>query len=296
MNQRTEGGGTTEPPGAPTLTVGILHPGAMGAALAHVAQRRGHSVLWVSAGRSSESTRRAMAAGATDVSTLEELVTRADVVVSVCPPGAALEVAENVAARGFERTYVDANAITPRLAERISAVIEQGGGTFVDASLIGSPPKAGRRTALYVCDPGVEVVERIFADATVGVERIAGAPGMASALKMCFGGYTKGLAALSATIQALAVAYNVADALRREVASTLPGTEKAFDRALRNTAEKGWRWVAEMEGVAEGLDAVGLPTGIHRTAAQVFSALPRGLDPEAATPEALLHKLREQSG
>ena len=33
---------------------------------------------------------------------------------------------------------------------------------------------------------------------------------------------------------------------------------------------KGWRWVGEMEEIADTFDAAGLPGGFHRAAAEVY--------------------------
>ena len=40
-----------------------------------------------------------------------ELAERCDTIVSVCPPGDAVAVAEQVAATGFDGLYLDANAV-----------------------------------------------------------------------------------------------------------------------------------------------------------------------------------------
>ena len=55
---------------------------------------------------------RAAAAGLTDAGTVAEVAARAEVILSVCPPNAALEVARSVA--GFSGLFVDANAIAPQ--------------------------------------------------------------------------------------------------------------------------------------------------------------------------------------
>src|ERR1700742_3307908 len=105
-------------------TVGVLHPGAMGATLARGIA--GAEVLWCPDGRGGATRRRAEAAGLTP-STLPDLLARADVVVSICPPAAAEALAESVA--GFAGTFVDANAVSPMRKARLGAPF---GERFVD--------------------------------------------------------------------------------------------------------------------------------------------------------------------
>ena len=103
-------------------TIGLLHPGEMGAAIGRCLVERGHTVLWVPQGRGPATARRAAAAGLTDAGTLAALLERAEVVMSVCPPHAALAVAESAA--GFGGRYVDANAIAPQTTRAVADVVQ----------------------------------------------------------------------------------------------------------------------------------------------------------------------------
>ena len=93
------------------MVVGLLHPGEMGAALGAALARRGVTVVWASEDRSNATSERATTAGLEDVGSIRQLAHRSDVIVSVCPPHAAADVAESVA--GFRGIFVDANAIAP---------------------------------------------------------------------------------------------------------------------------------------------------------------------------------------
>jgi 3-hydroxyisobutyrate dehydrogenase-like beta-hydroxyacid dehydrogenase len=130
-------------------TIGILHPGEMGAAVAAALRSRGHDVVWASQGRSGATAARAGAAGLRDAGSAEALAEACDVVISVCPPAAAADVAATM--RGFSGVYVDANAVSPQTARAIGAAVEAGGATFVDGGIVGSPPaRAGDDPALRV--------------------------------------------------------------------------------------------------------------------------------------------------
>ena len=251
------------------MAVGLLHPGEMGAAVG--AQLR--DVLWASAGRSEATAERARQAGLTDAGELAELVRRSDVILSICPPHGALELAHAVA--GFTGTFLDANAVSPATAREIGAVIEDGGGRFVDGGIIGPPPGPGARTRLALCGPGADTVAALFANTAVDARVIDGEIGAASALKMAYAAWTKGTAAMLLAIRALAEAEGVDDELQAEWRDSQPELLERARRAAASADAKGWRWIAEMEEIAATFAADDLPDGFHRAAAEVFRGLSR---------------------
>ena len=129
-------------------TVALLHPGNMGTTIGTAAATSGARVLWVSAQRSSASRKRAEQAGLLDAETLPAAINQSEVVLSVCPPHAATEVARIVAAEGFAGIYVDANAISRATAEEVGRIVTQAGAHFVDGGIIGSPVKQPGTTRL----------------------------------------------------------------------------------------------------------------------------------------------------
>ena len=256
-------------------TVGLLHPGEMGAAVGQCLAAAGHRVLWVPEGRGPASAARAAAAGLTAASEgLAGLVREAGVIVSVCPPHAALEVARQVA--GFGGVYTDANAVSPATAREIARIIEAGGASYVDGGIIGTPPVAPGFIRFYLSGPRAGEVQRMFAGGEVDARVIGGnaAPGdawfAASAVKMAYASWTKGSAALLLAARALARAEGVEEALLAEWGTSQPGLAERSDRAAGSAAAKGWRWVAEMDEIAAAMAAAGLPDGFHRAAAEVY--------------------------
>ena len=247
------------------MAIGLLHPGEMGSAVGETLLAAGRHVLWASAGRSSETVARAEQAGLEDVGTADELARRSEVILSVCPPHAALDVARSVA--GFEGIFVDANAVSPATAREIGAAIE---GRFVDAGIIGPPPREAGTTRLYLAGPDAEDVALLFDRTMLEAWVISDEPGAASALKMVYAAWTKGTAAMLIAIRALARAENVEDALLEEWRLSLPELIDRSGAAARSADRKGWRWVAEMEEIASTFASAGLPDGFHKAAAEVF--------------------------
>jgi 3-hydroxyisobutyrate dehydrogenase-like beta-hydroxyacid dehydrogenase len=255
------------------VSVGLLHPGEMGAALGAVLRERGTTVLWASAGRSEATARRATDAGLEDVGEVDELARRSDVIVSVCPPHAAVDLARSVS--GFRGLFVDANAVSPATAREIAAVVEAGGARFVDGGIVGPPPRTAGTTRLYLCGPDAPEVARVFEDSALEPVVVSDSVGAASATKMAYAAWTKGTAALLLAVRALARAENVEPTLVEEWRRSIPELPEQSQRAARSAGTKGWRWVGEMEQIAETFAAAGLPPGFHEAARDVFARSPR---------------------
>ena len=268
-----------------TTTVGLLHPGEMGAAVGRCLTAAGHRVLWAPEGRSPASAARAAAAGLTAASGgLAGLVRQAEVIISVCPPHAALGVARQVA--GFGGVYTDANAVSPATAREIARIVEAGGASYVDGGIIGTPPVAPGFIRLYLSGARAGEVQRLFAGGPVDARMIGGDAGTASAVKMAYASWTKGSAALLLAARALARAEGVEDTLLTEWDVSQPGLAERSAGAAGSAAAKGWRWVAEMEEIAASMAAAGLPDGFHRAAAEIYR---RAQD--APAPDAILTAL-----
>ena len=239
-------------------TVGLLHPGEMGAAIGAVLRGQGHRVLWASDGRSAETRARADEAGLEDVGSVSQ-VAGADVVFSVCPPHAALEVARSAR---FSGVYVDANAVSPATAAKVSDVVDE----FVDGGIVGSPPREPGTTRLYLSGERAADVAALFAGSALDARVVPNA----SAVKMAYAAWTKGTAAMLLAIRELARREGVEEPLLAEWDLSQPELRDRHARALRSAEAKGWRWVGEMEEIAATFEADGLPGGFHRAAAEVY--------------------------
>lgn len=269
--------------------IGLLHPGEMGTAVGECLRSAGHPVLWASAARGPETVTRAEQAGLEDAGTPEELSRRSAVILSVCPPHAALEVARSVA--GFEGVFVDANAISPAAARQIARVIEESGGHSVDAGIIGPPPRRAGSTRLYLAGSSADSVAELFAGTALEPCVLSGEPGSASALKLAYAAWTKGTAALLLAIRALARAEQVEDDLLAEWRRSQPELPERSLAAARSAGGKGWRWVAEMEEIASTFASADLPDGFHRAAAEVFRRTPHLADPTDDVLEEIVRAL-----
>jgi hypothetical protein len=233
------------------VIVGLIHPGEMGSAVGAALARNGHDVIWASAGRSEATVQRA--AGLRDVGSLDAMFAEAAVVLSIVPPHAALDVARS--ATGFEGVYVDANAISPAHAQEIASLHPR----FVDGGIVGGPP----HPRLYLSGDEAAFVARLFAGSPLETRVVASA----SALKACYAAWSKGTAAMLLAIEQVALEFGVWEPLAAEWDDELLAR---LERAHASAKTKGWRWVGEMEEIADTFAAAGQPEGFHRAAAEVY--------------------------
>jgi 3-hydroxyisobutyrate dehydrogenase-like beta-hydroxyacid dehydrogenase len=254
-------------------TIGVLHPGEMGVTVGASVRAGGSRVLWASEGRSAQTRERAAAAGLEDAKTLASLCAASGVIVSVCPPHSAVDLALHVAAQGFSGLYVDGNAVSPGTAREIGRIVESAGATFVDGGIIGPPARARGTTRLFLSGAEALRIARLFAEGPLEAIALDGGPGAASALKMAYAAYTKGTAALLVSIRAMAIRAGVDQALLDEWGRSQPEVGARSERAAGETARKAWRFTGEMAEIAATFDDAGLPDGFFRAAGEIYESL-----------------------
>jgi len=262
-----------------SLTVAIVAPGNMGAAVARRLSENGVEVLTSLAGRGGASVARAGAAGMRDV-TLAEL-TRAEMVLSILPPAQALAFARQMApllaaaAAAPKPVFVDCNAVSPETVRGIAAVVAGAGAPFVDASIIGAPPQPGQAgPRFYVCGESAAKV-LVLREHGLDVRVLDGAVGAASALKMTYAGINKGVAALASTMILAAGRAGATEALYQEMSESLPGLLESLRRQVPDMLPKAYRWVAEMREIAEFAGEDAAARAVFEGFAELFARISR---------------------
>ncbi len=256
------------------LTVAIIAQGAMGAGIARRLSDNGVTVLTDLEGRSPASAARAEAAGMRAASPKD--VARADIILSVLPPSEALTLAERYAPLlPATALYADCNAISPEQSLRVAAALERSGCGFVDAGIIGGPPRAdGYTPKLYASGPHAPRLA-VLAQHGLKVPVLEGPLGAASALKMCYAGITKGLTALGSATFLAATRAGAAEALHAELAESQPALLPWLGRFIPSMYDKAYRWVGEMEEISAFLseDEVRGEAAIYAGMAALYARL-----------------------
>ena len=251
-------------------TVGLLNPGDMGSKVGAAVRSSGSRVLWAGEGRSADTRKRAGEGGLEDVGSVAALVRASEVILSVCPPHAAVDVAKEVAGLRFAGTFVDGNAVSPATAREIGGIVEKAGATFVDGGIIGPPPVKPGTTRFYVSGTASERISALLNAGPLQAIVVPGGPGAASAVKMAYASWTKGSAALLLAVCAMASAEGVEDSLQREWKISQTELPSRAEGAAKSNAKKAWRFIGEMEEIAATFAAAGLPDGFHQGAAEIY--------------------------
>jgi putative dehydrogenase len=234
--------------------VTVIAPGMMGAAVGGRLVERSLKVLTTLKGRSADSVTRAKQAGLTDAG--DDEIAGADFILSIVPPSEAVALAARLApaltASNSKPIYVDCNAISPPTVERVAAVIAPTGCAFVDAGIVGSPPKpkAEDSPRFYASGPAATRFAALK-EYGLDVRVLEGPLSAASAMKMSYAGITKGTQALGAAMMLAAVRGGSADALFAELQESQPQMLAWLQRSLSIMPPKAYRWVAEMQEIAD---------------------------------------------
>jgi L-threonate 2-dehydrogenase len=255
--------------------VAVVSPGAMGSAIARRLAEHGVEVRTWLAARSASSVARAREAGMKDTGL--EGIRDSQFFLSVVPPASAVSLArrfaESLAGTVGKPLYVDCNAVCPETTAAIASIIGASGAEFIDASIIGGPPRpGGKGPALYASGPGVG---RLTSLRDFGLDiRVLGAEiGEASALKMAYAGITKGLNALGIAMILAASRAGVAETLRRELGQSQPDLLAWFSRYVPGAFGKAQRWVGEMEEIAKFASESEAAAQLYSGAAALYAEL-----------------------
>ncbi len=268
-------------------TVAVMAPGDMGHAVGAMLHRHGLRVITCLEGRSARTRALASKAGIRAVVDEDGLVGEADILLSILVPAQAENLARRIAA-ALERTrstllYVDCNAIAPQTTRRVGALVEAAGARFVDAGIIGPPPRTNSRTIFYASGPHVADFA-ILRDFGLDVRMVSARPGDASAVKMCYAALTKGTTAVMTELSLAAKRLGVADTLREELEQSQQAALERMANAVPAMVPKAHRWVGEMEEIAKTFEGCGLTPKTFLGAAEIYDFVAH-TPPGASSPE-----------
>jgi 3-hydroxyisobutyrate dehydrogenase-like beta-hydroxyacid dehydrogenase len=260
-------------------TIAVIAQGAMGAGVGGRLAQRGANVLTSLAGRSGASAERAAKAGMRDAT--DDEIAGADIVLSILPPSDALGLAERLSpalARAQRKPlYIDCNAVSSEMVQRIGEMIAATSTPFADGGIIGGPPRDGYDgPSIYIAAAPPGSLEPL-ARHGLSIKPLDGPVGAASALKMSYASITKGLSCIASASILAAARYGASDALYAELASSQKGILPVIARSVPEMYPKAYRFVGEMEEIAEHF---GRPSSaeIYRGMARLYREIAEDLD------------------
>ena len=264
--------------------IGILHPGQMGISIAASAINNGHQVYWLAQDRSDQTRARAKKFNLIEIDSLFRFCQTCEIIISICPPHAAEEVASSVSESQFDGLYLDANAISPQRTISMGQMLEAEGIQFVDGGIIGGPAWKPKETWLYLSGAYAQDIAACFSNGPLETKIIGNEIGKASALKMCYAAYTKGTTALLSAILAAAESLDVREELYQQWNMDEQGFSEQVNRRVARVTAKAWRFEGEMKEIASTFRAEGLPDGFHLAAADIYHRTASFKDSREAAP------------
>lgn len=250
--------------------IGVLHPGEMGVSVAVSALNSGHQVYWTAEKRSDRTRSRANKYELIETQTIAELCSTCEIILSICPPHAAEDVARSVIENGFTGLYLDANAIAPQRSIKIMTLMQAAAIRFVDGGIIGGPAWSPHETCLYLSGNNAEAIAACFSKGPIETKILGSEIGKASALKMCYAAYSKGTTALLAAILATAETLGVREALYHQWDMDDAGFSDQVNQRVGRVTSKAWRFEGEMREIAATFREAGLPGEFHDATAEIY--------------------------
>ena len=254
-------------------TVAILSPGDMGHAVGQRLRENELNVVTCLDGRSERTRALADKAGIRDVATMEELVEQSDLImsmtVSAAVPGLCRQVADAISATGSDTLFAECNAIAPQLTRELEPVITEAGGRFVDASIIGGPPRPGYSPHFYASGANAAEFARLN-DFGLTVLKLDGEVGQASGIKMCYAAMTKGSWALYSQLLMAAELMGLTEPLLAEFQSGQESVLQRMERSLPTMPPKARRWVSEMEEIRDTFAHLGMTPHLFEGVADMY--------------------------
>ena len=255
----------------PINTVAILSPGDMGHAVGRRLRENELRVLTCLTGRSQRTRTLAEEAGFEDVPTLDELVVESDIVLSITTSEAAQalceEVADAIKTTGAEVLYAECNAIAPQKTRALEPVIANVGSRYVDASIIGGPPRPGYSPHIYASGEHAAEFERLR-DYGLDIRVVGPEIGQASGLKMTYAASTKGATALFTQLLLAAEQMGLLEHLQAEIQDG--PIYKRMLGAVPSAPSRAQRWISEMQEIEATFEHLGTSPYLFRGVADMY--------------------------
>jgi len=268
--------------------MGVIAQGMMGAGVGRRLHESGAEVRTLLSGRSPASAERARAAGMAAAADEQALLSGADFFLSILPPGEAEPLARRLAptltALDEKPVYIDCNAVSPQTAVRIGEIIAPTGAHFVDAGIIGGPPRPGYSPTIYASGPKARQTA-VLRDWGIDWRVIDGPIGAASALKMSYAGITKGTTAIASAMLLGAARFGCEEALIAELTESQPEMLARFREGIPRMYDKAYRWVAEMQEISDFLEQNPPSRDIYAAVARLYKYLATAYDEKQPGPD-----------
>jgi 3-hydroxyisobutyrate dehydrogenase-like beta-hydroxyacid dehydrogenase len=257
--------------------IGLMSIGEMGFHWAKLLKAHGLEVLTYDKDRAEVSRKRGENAGVKSVASMSDLVSEAELIVSIVVPSAAIDVAKKVAeavktARRKDLIFLDANAISPMTAEEIGKNLEPAGVNFIDGCIIGSAARMGKGTIVYVSGPEANRMQALE-KFNIPVKVLGASTNQASAFKVVYAGLTKGLQGLFCELLMGARRFGLLGEIRAQYDESFPGLLEKVSSSIVGLNIHAARRAEEMDELTRTFDHFGMRSFMAPAAQKVLEAI-----------------------
>ena len=254
-------------------TVGILYCGDMGSALGRLFRKDGLRVVTTCQGRSNSTEEQARLSGIEIFPELDDVIAQSHLVFSLVLPEAAVDVAQQYAARHEMRpknsVFVDANTIGLEKLEQIERLMSERSIPLVDAAIHGTANRLEDIGVLYISGPRARSVEEICR-AVLRVNWLGEQIGSASRMKLIMSGMAKTLAAMFLEIGVLAERADMLEPFLQNCHHFYPGIMTAIGRTLPTYPRHAARRVGEIRDIEHMAQGSQLRLGMTHEAGELI--------------------------
>jgi 3-hydroxyisobutyrate dehydrogenase-like beta-hydroxyacid dehydrogenase len=190
-----------------------------------------------------------------------DLAAQADFIISAVTASQAVPVAQACGpAVKPGAWFLDFNSASPGAKQRAAALIDGGGGRYVEGAVMTSIPPKRIKVPLLLGGAGAGALAPLLLELGFDAKVASVELGVASAVRMCRSIMIKGMEATVIEAYTTARAYGVEDAVLASLAETFPGIdwEKQGAYFFQRVIEHGRRRSEEVREVAVTVREIGL--------------------------------------
>ena len=223
------------------------------------------------------SRKRGENAGVKSVGSMAELVSNAELIVSIVVPSAAARVAAKIAeavktAGRKDLLFLDANAISPMTADEIAETLRPAGVNFVDGGIIGSAARIGKGTIVYVSGPAASRLQALE-EFKIPIKVLGANTNQASAFKVVYAGLTKGLQGLFCELLMGARRFGLLDEIRAQYEESFPGLLDKVSGSIVGLQIHAGRRAEEMDELKRTFNHHGMDSFMAPAVQKVLEAI-----------------------
>ena len=213
------------------------------------------------------------AAGAEQCASAAEVARRAQVIFSAVPSNFAVSAAEGALEGVHEGLiYTDVSTATPADKRKISGMIAEHGGEYVDGAMMGPLLQDKHKVSMLLSGKAAPKLKETMAPYNMRMTVVGEVPGVATSMKFIRSIYAKGISTLFIELFLAAQKFGVQEDIVASLVNTYgDDIVNVIDRNLSGSILHADRREHEMQNVVDFLKSEGLPYTMSEATRQMLA-------------------------